>query len=48
MILVEVPNYSNPPNTFLRRLASDIVKQSIYERLILLTIFFNTGIIYMY
>ncbi|CAK87628.1 unnamed protein product (macronuclear) [Paramecium tetraurelia] len=45
MILMEVPNYSNPPNTFLRRLASDIVKQPSYERLILLTILFNTAIL---
>ncbi|CAD8084110.1 unnamed protein product [Paramecium sonneborni] len=45
MILIEVPNYSDPPNTFLRKLASEIVKQSAYERLILLTIFLNTGIL---
>lgn len=41
---MEVPNYSDPPNTFIRRLASDMVKQSSYERLILLTILLNTGI----
>ncbi|CAD8206266.1 unnamed protein product [Paramecium pentaurelia] len=45
IIQKEVPNYSDPPKSFIRRLASNIIKQILYERMILLTIFINTGIL---
>ncbi|CAK57129.1 unnamed protein product (macronuclear) [Paramecium tetraurelia] len=45
IIQKEVPNYSDPPKSFIRKLASNIIKQSLYERMILLTIFINTGIL---
>ncbi|CAD8124288.1 unnamed protein product [Paramecium sonneborni] len=45
IIQKEVPNYSDPPKSFIRRLASNIIKQTFYERMILLSIFINTGIL---
>ncbi|CAD8081174.1 unnamed protein product [Paramecium primaurelia] len=48
IILMEVPNYSDPPKNFFRRLASNIIKQQSYVRFILLTILFNTVILTFY
>ncbi|CAD8119651.1 unnamed protein product [Paramecium sonneborni] len=45
IIQKEVPNYSDPPKSFIRRLASNIIKENLYERMILLIIFINTGIL---
>jgi len=43
MILKENPNYSDPPNSFLRLLASDLISNKIYKQIMSPAIFINTS-----